>query len=177
MDATSMGKKPRKPKAPPTPFIKRLELVLATRGITHEKLEEGIAQARGGTPTKGYVSRLIWEARSPHLDLVEAIAQAAGVRLAWLVAEEGPMLPTGAQRNEDIPGWAAAATQVKARRRVPAFAIDAAGRLPAVVRPEEATPEFVSDIANLWWCFASESEIEAAEAAAMVRVIDAEGEE
>lgn len=175
--APTMPTKAKRAPGPPSPFVRRLQQAMAARQLTYDRLEEGIATARGkAQATKGYLSRLITESRSPRLDLVEAIAQAAGVRLAWLVAGEGPMLPTGAQRNENLPGWAEAAAEVKARRRVPAFAVEAAGRLPAVVHPEIATAEFVRDVAHLWWCFASESEVEEAEAVAMAGVIDAEGE-
>lgn len=75
----------------------------------------------------------------------------------------------------EIAGWAEAATEVTRVGRVPAFAVTAVGRRPALVVPERATPDFVRELALTWWSWATNADVE--EAAASEAMAIAENED
>lgn len=155
---------PEEPSPPPrSPFVARLMHAIAALGLNEWQVEQALGRVMGAEkPKRGYLTKVIQENRSPLISTAEALADAMGVRRAWLLVGDGPMLATTATTCAEIPGWAEAAVEVRRARRVPSAAIDAVARRPAMVVPEKATAEFVRDAAYLWWHHAPDSEIEAA---------------
>lgn len=110
----------------------------------------------------GFTSGAIGRTASPRLDSVILLSRALQVRLDWLATGEGPMdvgAAPGSETYGDLPGWAAAAREV---RGLPAYAVEAVAARPMLLRPERVTTEFVRALAGFWLSWAPATEIDEA---------------
>lgn len=151
----------------------RVAHALRHRGVKPTALDQFLAE-RFGKKGKGhgYSHRILHRGQQPAADVCAAIAEFLGITERWLLTGEGPMergahdVPT----YDSLTGWAAAAeAEAKAGRVVP-YAIRAAGRSPAFVRPETVTPDFVFRCAMFWLEHSPEPDREAAMKAEVQRL-------
>jgi hypothetical protein len=151
-----------------TPFAARLRQALDKLGIGVVACDTRLAAVRGSEKiSKGYTTKAL-KGTAISLDIAESMAVALEVRPAWLLLGEGPMLPDeNAPTYGELPGWriVAAGAVEMLPRGIPPFAIEAAARRPVLAQPKALTPTFVVALAEFWFRYASDAEIEAATAA------------
>jgi hypothetical protein len=155
----------------------RLAHALKTRGKKPAHLDRYLAERFGkqGTGT-GYTHRVLKKNQRPNSDIASAIADFLEISEKWLLSGQGGMDPgAGATPTYDsLTGWAESAAEEQRRGRVQAYAIRAAGRSPAFVRPVQITADFVFRAAMFWLENAPEPDREAAIAAEAARLKAAE---
>ncbi len=155
-------------------FAERLTHALKARNMQPVELDRALArrfQKKGSGA--GYTHRLLHRDQSPRRESLEAIAEILGVADPWLLRGEGPMDRTLAQAiptYDSLPGWVEASSGEASRGRVPEYAIRAAGRSPAFVRPAQVTADFVFQAASFWLQHAPEDDRLAAMRAEALRV-------
>lgn len=151
-----------------TPYAARLAQALDALDMRVTDLDKRIAFVlKKDTFTRGYTTKALKGIRQPPLDYAIATAQALGVRAAWLLLGEGDMLPDARTCTyEELPGWrlAAGAALERLPRGIPHYAIERAGRRPVLAEPKTVSPDLVIALADFWFRFASDAEVEAAEA-------------
>ena len=150
-----------------TTFADRLQRALDVLGVGVVELDTRIAAIRGTPVNRGYTTKTL-KGRLTPLEFAEAMALGLGVRPAWLLLGDGEMMPDAkTQTYGELPGWrvvAAGAVELLPRG-VPPYAIEAASRRPVLAHPKALNPAFVVALADFWFRFASDAEVEAAEEA------------
>lgn len=139
----------------------RVEHALKTRGKKAAHLDKYLAVRFGKKGDgAGYVHRILKKGLQPGPDELAAIADFLGISLEWLVRGQGGMDREGTPTAtyDSLEGWADAAAEEAEAGRVQPYAIRAAGRSPAMVRPVRVDAEFVFKCAMFWLGAAPEEE-------------------
>ena len=156
-------------------LAERLAHAMASRDMNARAVDLAIAKKLGkkATSASGYVHRVLNRGQQPGADTLAALAEILQVSVQWLLTGEGSMdrdATAAPETYDSLPGWAEAAVAELARGRTHGYAVRAAGRSPAFVRPTVITPDFVFEAATFWLRNAPEEEREQAMAAEAARI-------
>lgn len=147
-------------------LAERLGHALKTRKKKPAELDRYLAErfTKKGSGA-GYTHRVLHRDQQPGHEVMSAMADFLDVSLDWLARGQGGMdreASAAAATYDSLTGWAEAAAIEVERGRIQGYAIRAAGRSPAFVRPAVVTPDFVFRAAMFWLQEAPEDDRRAA---------------
>ena len=134
-------------------IAERLDNAMKLREKKQSQIDDMLKERFHKKHRGAYTHAVLFKGMTPDPEQGAAIAEYLEISYTWLMTGQGPMDREETLEGityDSLPGWVDAAKAEIQLDRIPEYAIRAAGRCPAAVKPERITPDFVRACALFW---------------------------